>query len=133
MWFRIDHNLVIKVADFGLSEDVYSRNYFRLVEGEEGSTIKLPVRWMALESLLDRVFSEKTDVVWVENCSQVYCTHYISELAVVLWSNLLGGVYSWPHPLPYYWLTVFGYIFKRRKAAREAQQCSLFYFHVKPL
>ena len=54
---------MIKVADFGLSEDVYSRNYFRQVQGEEGSAIKLPIRWMALESLLDGVFTEKTDVV----------------------------------------------------------------------
>ena len=62
--FRIDQNLVIKVADFGLSEDIYSRNYFRQGHlGEEGSTVKLPIRWMALESLLDHVFTEKTDVV----------------------------------------------------------------------
>jgi hypothetical protein len=56
---------VIKVADFGLSEDIYSRNYFRQEHsGEDGSAVKLPIRWMALESLLDHVFTEKTDVVW---------------------------------------------------------------------
>ena len=59
---RID---VIKVADFGLSEDVYARNYFRQGrQGEDGEApVKLPVRWMAVESLNDGVFSEKTDVV----------------------------------------------------------------------
>ena len=51
------------MADFGLSEDVYSRNYFRQGEREEGSSVKLPIKWMALESLLDGVFTEKTDVV----------------------------------------------------------------------
>ena len=62
---RIDGNFVIKVADFGLSEDVYARNYFRQGrQGEDGEApVKLPVRWMAVESLNDGVFSEKTDVV----------------------------------------------------------------------
>ena len=56
---------MIKVADFGLSEDVYSRNYFRQgSESEDGEAqVKLPVRWMALESLNDGIFSEKSDVV----------------------------------------------------------------------
>ena len=57
---------MIKVADFGLSEDVYARNYFRQVsvgEEEGEASVKLPVRWMALESLNDGVFSEKSDVV----------------------------------------------------------------------
>ena len=60
----MDQNLCIKVADFGLSEDIYSRNYFRQESSsEEHSSVKLPIRWMALESLLDHVFTEKTDVV----------------------------------------------------------------------
>ena len=64
--FRIDQHLLIKVADFGLSEDIYSRNYFRQGQSsEEESAVKLPIRWMALESLLDHVFTEKTDVVHV--------------------------------------------------------------------
>ncbi|CAI8044575.1 Tyrosine-protein kinase transforming protein SEA [Geodia barretti] len=60
----IDESFVIKVADFGLSEDIYARNYFRQGRGaEEGETpVKLPVKWMALESLNDGIFSEKTDV-----------------------------------------------------------------------
>ena len=63
--FRIDTNFVIKVSDFGLSEDIYARNYFRQSKlGEEGDhEVKLPVRWMALESLNDGVFTEKTDMV----------------------------------------------------------------------
>ena len=62
---RIDLNNVIKVADFGLTEDIYARNYFRqTTEQEDGEPpVKLPVKWMALESLNDGIFSEKTDVV----------------------------------------------------------------------
>ena len=72
---------MIKVADFGLSEDVYARNYFRQVstQEEDGETpVKLPVRWMALESLNDGVFSEKTDVVR---------EHYFLEKAIHLKSE----------------------------------------------
>ena len=58
---RIDSSGVIKVADFGLSEDIYSRNYFR--QGKEDAEVQLPIKWMALESLQDGVFSETTDVV----------------------------------------------------------------------
>ena len=57
---------MIKVADFGLSVDVYSRNYFRQRKSgeEEGETpAKFPIRWMALESLNDGIFTEKSDVV----------------------------------------------------------------------
>ena len=58
---RIDSGGVIKVADFGLCEDIYSRNYFR--QGCGDAAVRLPIRWMALESLQDGIFSEKTDVV----------------------------------------------------------------------
>ena len=62
--YRIDENFVIKVADFGLSEDIYARHYFRQGPEEEGGAhVKLPVRWMAIESLNDGIFTEKTDVV----------------------------------------------------------------------
>jgi serine/threonine protein kinase len=60
----IDENFILKVADFGLSEDIYARNYFRQgIQNSEGEgCVKLPVRWMAVESLHDGIFSEKTDV-----------------------------------------------------------------------
>ena len=57
---RIDGNFVIKVADFGLSVDVYEKNYYRQ---DGNSSVKLPIKWMALESINDLVFSEKSDVV----------------------------------------------------------------------
>ena len=56
---RIDEHYVIKIADFGLSEDIYSKTYFR----QQSASVKLPVKWMALESLQEGVFSEKSDVV----------------------------------------------------------------------
>ncbi len=60
-FYRIDIHFVIKIADFGLSEDVYVKNYFR--QSGSDKSIKLPVKWMAPESLSDGVFSEKSDMV----------------------------------------------------------------------
>ena len=57
---RLDQNYVLKVADFGLSENTYAKSYFRQ---EQTAGIKLPIKWMAYESLTDGIFSEKTDVV----------------------------------------------------------------------
>ena len=52
---------MIKVADFGLAEDMYSSEYFR--QGKSGSNVKLPFKWMPLESLQEGLFSQKSDVV----------------------------------------------------------------------
>ena len=57
---RLDQNFVIKVADFGLSENTYAKSYFRQ---QQTAGVKLPIKWMAYESLTDGIFSEKTDVV----------------------------------------------------------------------
>ena len=63
---RIDSNFLIKISDFGLSEDVYKKNYFR--QGDSGEVVRLPVKWMAPESLSDGYFSEKSDVVNIVLC-----------------------------------------------------------------
>ena len=61
---RIDMNDVIKVADFGLTEDMYSYNYFRPKGSAEGKNEeKLPIKWMAPESIETNLFNENTDVV----------------------------------------------------------------------
>ena len=42
---RIDNKGIIKVADFGLSEDIYARNYFRqFKDSGSSSPVKLPVK-----------------------------------------------------------------------------------------
>ena len=54
---------MIKVADFGLTEDMYSTNYFRHDKSEEGSEEKVPIRWMSPESIENDIYTERTDVV----------------------------------------------------------------------
>ena len=56
--YRVDEQLHIKVADFGLARDVYMTDYYR-----QQSTRKIPAKWMAPESLHDRISNQKTDVV----------------------------------------------------------------------
>ena len=41
---RIDVNGMIKVADFGLTEDMYATNYFRKECSELGDDEKVPIR-----------------------------------------------------------------------------------------
>ena len=53
-------NFVIKVADFGLSESTGTKQYFCQ---DKSADIKLPIKWLAPESLEDCVFSQKSDVV----------------------------------------------------------------------
>ena len=52
--------MIIKVADFGLSVNIGAKEYYRLTKHMD---VKLPVKWMAPESLADYVFSEMSDVV----------------------------------------------------------------------
>jgi len=51
----------VKVADFGLSRDIYERDYY----SSDNRKTKLPVKWMALESLEKGIYNSKTDVVSV--------------------------------------------------------------------
>lgn len=58
-WFlRLDENMNVCVADFGLSKKIYSGDYYR-----QGCASKLPVKWLALESLADNLYTTHSDVV----------------------------------------------------------------------
>jgi len=53
--------MMVKVADFGLSRDIYERDYY----SSDDRKAKLPVKWMALESLEKGIYNSKTDVVCI--------------------------------------------------------------------
>ena len=63
------------MADFGLAEDIYSSGYFR--QDKSGGSVKLPFKWMALESLQEGVFSQKSDVV--RKLLALLCVHMQKE------------------------------------------------------
>lgn len=56
----VSSDLVVKVGDFGMAQDVYEREYYRT----EGRRL-LPVRWMAPESL--RVGFRIQDIVFFDS------------------------------------------------------------------
>ena len=110
MWWycRLGGNMVIKIADFGFSEKMYTRAYVRTVLD---GVVKLPVKWMAPESICYGLFSEKSDVVRTSSLPPpssenipVLCPACLSSLqwsfGVTCWEVFTGGVTPYPgvHP-----------------------------------
>uniref|UniRef100_A0A096MGB0 receptor protein-tyrosine kinase n=1 Tax=Poecilia formosa TaxID=48698 RepID=A0A096MGB0_POEFO len=50
-------DLRVCVADFGLSKKIYSSNYYR-----QTVAVRVPIKWMAIESLSESVYTTKSDV-----------------------------------------------------------------------
>uniref|UniRef100_A0A1A8KVT0 receptor protein-tyrosine kinase n=1 Tax=Nothobranchius kuhntae TaxID=321403 RepID=A0A1A8KVT0_NOTKU len=50
-------DLKVCVADFGLSKKIFSSNYYR-----QQVAIRMPIKWMAMESLSESIYTAKSDV-----------------------------------------------------------------------
>ena len=55
----MDDTYLVKIADFGMSRDVYVYNYYR--EGKKDKP--KPAKWMAIESLREGVYDSYSEVV----------------------------------------------------------------------
>ncbi|XP_065188407.1 tyrosine-protein kinase RYK-like [Sycon ciliatum] len=53
----LNKDLIVKIGDFGLARDIHGEVYYVM-----GTPRRLPVKWMAFESLQDQVFNSMTDV-----------------------------------------------------------------------
>ncbi|XP_076815272.1 fibroblast growth factor receptor-like isoform X3 [Clavelina lepadiformis] len=53
----VTEDCVMKIADFGLARDIRSNDYYR-----KHTKGHLPYKWMALEAMIDNVFTHGTDV-----------------------------------------------------------------------
>ncbi|XP_075456092.1 hepatocyte growth factor receptor isoform X1 [Ascaphus truei] len=74
----LNETFTVKVADFGLARDVYDKEYYS-VHNKTGA--KLPVKWMALESLQTQKFTTKSDV-W--------------SFGILLWELMTRGAPPYP-------------------------------------
>ncbi|XP_043944641.1 hepatocyte growth factor receptor isoform X2 [Protopterus annectens] len=74
----LDESFTVKVADFGLARDIFDKEYYS-VHNKTGT--KLPVKWMALESLQTQKFTTKSDV-W--------------SFGVLLWELMTRGAPPYP-------------------------------------
>ncbi|XP_069625723.1 macrophage-stimulating protein receptor isoform X1 [Haliaeetus albicilla] len=79
----LDETLTVKVADFGLARDVFGKEYYSIQRHRHA---KLPVKWMALESLQTQKFTTKSDV-W--------------SFGVLMWELLTRGASPYPGVDPY--------------------------------
>ncbi|XP_065702122.1 macrophage-stimulating protein receptor [Patagioenas fasciata] len=79
----LDETLTVKVADFGLARDVFGKEYYSVRRHRHA---KLPVKWMALESLQTQKFTTKSDV-W--------------SFGVLMWELLTRGAPPYPEVDPY--------------------------------
>ena len=91
---RIDENMLVKVADFGLSRDIYNREYY----ASSDNRTKLPVKWMAIESLTRSMYTSKSDVVRARFSmtyidKQLYtCQSSLCILCFVMASSVIAGI-----------------------------------------
>ncbi|XP_016301616.1 macrophage-stimulating protein receptor-like isoform X1 [Sinocyclocheilus anshuiensis] len=79
----LDESFTVKVADFGMARDVYDKEYYSIKDSKKA---KLPVKWMALESLQTQKFTTKSDV-W--------------SFGVLMWELMTRGASPYPDVDPY--------------------------------
>uniref|UniRef100_A0A8C8JTJ7 receptor protein-tyrosine kinase n=1 Tax=Oncorhynchus tshawytscha TaxID=74940 RepID=A0A8C8JTJ7_ONCTS len=90
----LDESYTVKVADFGMARDVFDKEYYSVQDHRKA---KLPVKWMAIESLQTQKFTAKSDV-W--------------SFGVLIWEMLTRGASPYPEVDPY---DITHYLLKGRR------------------
>uniref|UniRef100_A0A7N6AKA0 receptor protein-tyrosine kinase n=1 Tax=Anabas testudineus TaxID=64144 RepID=A0A7N6AKA0_ANATE len=90
----LDENFTVKVADFGMARDIYDKEYYSI---QDHKRARLPVKWMAIESLQTQKFTTKSDV-W--------------SYGILLWELLTRGASPYPNVDPY---DITHYLLKGRR------------------
>ncbi|XP_075996998.1 macrophage-stimulating protein receptor-like isoform X2 [Genypterus blacodes] len=90
----LDETFTVKVADFGMARDVFDKEYYSIQDHKKA---KLPVKWMAIESLQTQKFTTKSDV-W--------------SYGVLMWELLTRGASPYPDVDPY---DITNYLLKGRR------------------
>ena len=76
----VDDGLVVKVADFGMSRDVYEVNYYKRLGG------MLPLRWMAPEAIRDG----RLITLHINNFHWMLITNMLLYRAGIHWNLMFG-------------------------------------------
>ncbi|XP_077459073.1 macrophage-stimulating protein receptor isoform X3 [Stigmatopora argus] len=97
----LDESYTVKVADFGMARDVFDKEYYSIQDHRKA---KLPVKWMAIESLRTQKFTSKSDV-W--------------SFGVLMWEMLTRGASPYPEVDPY---DITHYLLKGRRLP-QPQYC----------
>ncbi|XP_021177600.2 macrophage-stimulating protein receptor isoform X1 [Fundulus heteroclitus] len=97
----LDENFTVKVADFGMARDVYDKEYYSIQNHKKA---KLPVKWMAIESLQTQKFTTKSDV-W--------------SYGILMWELITRGASPYPDVDPY---DITHYLLKGRRLP-QPQYC----------
>ncbi|XP_022602424.1 macrophage-stimulating protein receptor-like isoform X1 [Seriola dumerili] len=90
----LDETFTVKVADFGMARDIYDKEYYSV---QDHKRAKLPVKWMAIESLQTQKFTTKSDV-W--------------SYGILMWELLTRGASPYPDVDPY---DITNYLLKGRR------------------
>lgn len=101
---RLDESYTVKVADFGMARDVFDKEYYSVQDHRKA---KLPVKWMAIESLQTQKFTTKSDVVRTQTQRNNMLVDFFFNLIttacfcpVVFWRSHVGDADQRSQPLP---------------------------------
>lgn len=88
-------NRIVKIGDFGLARDVHNSDYYRMGQGG-----MMSVRWAPPESLLDNIFTTKTDV-WAFGvlCWESGFIKFHLEIFITKKVFLYCSFHSWSTPV----------------------------------